>query len=65
MCSVLLPFDGNKYVTIQEKQFLVLKALLNMIVHVIILIFSLLEIHGLTSSILLKHLQWHGSRGKS
>lgn len=56
MCSVLLPFDGNKYVTIQEKQFLVLKALLNMIVHVIILIFSLLEIHGLTSSILLKHL---------
>lgn len=54
MCSVLLPFDGNKYVTIQEKQFLVLKALLNY--HVIILIFSLLEIHGLTSSILLKHL---------
>lgn len=55
ICSVLLPYDDNDYAVTQEKDFLVLKTILNN--QVITLIFSLSEIHGLTSSILLRHLK--------
>lgn len=63
MSSVLLLYDGNSYTNIQEKDFLVLKDVLSY--QVVIQLVSLLEIHGFTSSILLRHLYWDGSRGKS